>query len=81
MRLLSNLFLFLFVVAVFLAGLLFLLGNPDPVTLELFITDWQPSAALGQMLLAFLFGGLLVGVIMGFLAAGVVRRRRGRGAR
>ena len=81
MRWLTNLFLFLFVVAVFAAGLLFLLGNPDPVTLELFVTEWQPSAAVGQMLLLFFLAGLLVGVVAGSLAAGIVRRRRRSGVR
>lgn len=76
MRRLANLVLLLLAILVFAIALLFVLGNPEPVSLELLITDWQPTAGAGAMLTGFLLTGLLLGVVLGLMMAGLFRRRQ-----
>ena len=76
MRRLVNLFFILLATLIFAVALLFVLGNPEPLALELLITDWQPSAGAGAMLTGFLLAGLLLGVVVGLSMAGWLRRHR-----
>ena len=78
MRWLLNFLIVLLALVLFLVCLLFLLGNPQPVRLELLITAWQPEAPLGQWLLLFLLGGIAAGLAAGLLLAGVLRLSRRR---
>lgn len=73
MRWLFNILIILLAALLCFACLLFLIGNPEPVRLELLITAWQPQAPLGQWLLMFLLGGLLLGLLAGLLIAGAFR--------
>ncbi|WP_111656336.1 hypothetical protein [Isoalcanivorax indicus] len=75
MRWLLNLLLVAVTLVVFLAAILFLLGNAQPTGVELLLTDWQPVAPLGQWLLGFLLAGLLLGLIAGAILATGWRRR------
>ncbi len=75
MRWLANFLLILLAGLLCFAGLLFLLGNPEPVSLELLVTAWQPRAPLGQWLLLFLLGGLVLGLAAGLLAGASLRKR------
>ena len=77
-RWLLNLLLVLLTMTLLLAGILFLLGNPQPVALDLLVVAWQPSAALGQWLLAFLLCGLAIGLLAGLALSGAFRLRRQR---
>lgn len=78
MRWLLNFLIVLLGLALFLVCLLFLLGNPQAVKLELLVTAWQPEAALGQWLLLFLLGGVAAGLAAGLLLGGVLRLPRRR---
>lgn len=78
MRWLLNLLLVTLTLLVFLAAILFLLGNAQPTTLELLLTDWQPQAPLGQWLLGFLLAGMLLGLTAGAILATGWRRRHPR---
>ena len=79
MRWLFNLFTVLFLLLVFLLAVTFVLGNTQPVTLELFWTNWQPSVPSGQLLVAVLAAGMLLGLLVGVMIASgwhLSRRRR-----
>lgn len=78
MRWILNLFCLLFALAVFVSAMLFVMGNPVPVTLDLFWSDWRPQVPAGQLLVGFLLVGLLLGFMVGLMLAGVWRLSRGR---
>lgn len=75
MRWLANFLLVLLAGLLCFAGLLFLLGNSEPVSLELLVTARQPRAPLGQWLLLFLLVGLVLGLLTGLLVGASVRKR------
>ncbi|MBZ2188157.1 hypothetical protein K8B33_03560 [Alcanivorax sp. JB21] len=77
-RWLLNFLLVLLTLTLLLTGILFLLGNPQPVVLDLLVVAWQPSAALGQWLLAFLLCGIAIGLLAGLALSGAFRLRRQR---